>query len=145
MAITITRYNSFSTDQANGVFNFSSDTIGIILATALYLPDRDAHSKRSDITNEVVAGGGYAQNDKELAAVAITQDDVNDLTKLDANNVTWSASTITARYAILYRKTGGASSTDNLICYVDFGVELSSVGENFTVEWNSDGIINWTD
>ncbi len=145
MAVTIIRYNSFSTDMANGVFNLSSDTIGIILATSTYAPNRDTHDKRDDVTNEVAAGGGYAQNTKELTTVAVVQDDTNDLTKLTADVVTWSSSTITAQYAILYRKTGGASSTDNLICYIDFGEDRSSVAEDFTIEWDSNGIINWTD
>ncbi len=59
----------------------------------------------------------------------------------DADDVTWSTSTITARGAIVYKSTGTAAN-DLLICYFDFGADKSSSAGNFTITWNAEGIVN---
>ena len=47
----------------------------------------------------------------------------------------------TARYAVIYRARGGASSADELLCYVDFGADVSSTGGAFTIAWHANGIV----
>jgi hypothetical protein len=59
-------------------------------------------------------------------------------------STTWSASTITARYAVIY-KVGAGASTSPLICYIDFGENKSSDGDNFIIDWDdtaTGGIFN---
>ena len=51
-------YNSFKRDIMNGSIDLDTDTINVMLVTSTYTPDQDAHTKRSDITNEV-SGTGY--------------------------------------------------------------------------------------
>jgi len=60
----------------------------------------------------------------------------------DAADLTWPASTITARGAVLYKNRGGAASADELICFVDFGVDKTSSSGDFTITWSSEGILN---
>ncbi len=135
-------YNSFFVDVAGGDIDLVADTIKVMLCTSSYTP-ADTHNRRDDITNEVAATGGYTAGGATLANKALTQDDTNDLAKWDADDVTWAASTITARYAVLYKATGGASSTDPLIKVVDFGSNQSSVGAAFTIQWHADGILQF--
>jgi hypothetical protein len=62
---------------------------------------------------------------------------------LDAADSVWGSSTITARYAVVYVATG-TSSTSALIGYQDFGSDQSSTNGNFTVQWDSTGIVRIT-
>ena len=59
----------------------------------------------------------------------------------DADDVAWTTSTLTARYAIIYKSTG-TSSTSPLIGYIDFSSDKSSVTGTFTIQWNAEGILN---
>lgn len=125
----------------NGAIDLDTDTIKVMLVTSSYTPDQDAHTKRSDITNEV-SGTGYSAGGAALANKAVTADNTDNEGVFDADDLTWSSSTITARGAVLYKSRGGASSADELICYIDFGADKSSSAGNFTLQWDAEGIIN---
>ena len=134
-------YNSFKRDIMNGSIDLDTDTINVMLVTSTYTPDQDTHTKRSDITNEVV-GTGYTAGGASLAGKAVTADNTDNEGVFDANDVVWTTSTITARGAVLYKSRGGASSADELICYIDFGTDKISTAGSFTITWNAEGILN---
>lgn len=134
-------YNSFKRDIMNGSIDLDTDTIKLALVTSTYTPDQDAHDNFDDITNEVAAGGGYTAGGEALANKAVTVDNTDNEGVFDADDVTWAASTITARGGVLYKSTGVAS-TSKLICYLDFGSDKSSSSGNFTVSWAAEGILN---
>jgi hypothetical protein len=134
-------YNSFKRDIMNGSIDLDTDTIKCALVTSSYTPDQDAHDNYDDITNEVANGNGYTTGGQALANKAVTADNTDNEGVFDADDVTWSASTITARGAVLYKDTGTPSSS-KLICYVDFLADYSSNNGNFTIQWASEGILN---
>jgi len=134
-------YNSFKRDIMNGSIDLDTDTIKVALVTSTYSPNIDTHDRFDDITNQVANGNGYTTGGATLAGVTVTVDNTDDEGVFDANDVTWSSSTITARGAVIYKDTGTAS-TSPLICYVDFGSDFSSASGNFTITWNAEGIIN---
>lgn len=134
-------YNSAKRDIMNGAIDLDTDTLKVMLVTSAYTPDIDAHTKRSDITNEVT-GTGYTAGGQALANKAVTADNTDDEGMLDADDVVWGSSTITARGAVIYKSRGGAASADELLCYIDFGSDQISSSGNFTITWNSEGIIN---
>lgn len=134
-------YNSFKRDIMNGAIDLDTDSIKILLVTSSYTQDIDAHTKRSDLTNEV-SGTGYSAGGSALATKVVSADNTDNEGVFDADDLTWSTSTITARGAVAYKARGGASSADELICYFDFGADKSSSGGNFTLQWNSEGLIN---
>lgn len=134
-------YNSFKRDIMNGAIDLDTDSIKVMLVTSSYTPNADTHTKRSDVTNEVT-GTGYSAGGSALANKAVTADTTDDEGVFDADDLTWSTSTITARGAVLYKSRGGASSADELICYLDFGADKVSTAGNFTLQWNAEGIIN---
>lgn len=133
-------YNSFKRDIMNGSIDLDTDTIKIMLVTSSYSPNIDTHTKRSDITNEV-SGTGYTAGGATLANKAVTADNTNDRGVFDADDVSWTTSTITARGAVLYKSRGGASSADELIMYLDFSTDYTSTAGTFLITWNASGIL----
>ncbi len=126
MAASATLYNAFKARQLGSApINLSSDTIKVALCSSSYTPDQDAHDFFDDITNEVSASGSYSAGGATLANKATTQDNTDNEGVFDADDVSFTSATITARYAILYKSTGTAS-TSPLIGYVDFGTNISS-------------------
>lgn len=134
-------YNSFKRDIMNGSIDLDTDTIKVMLVTSTYTADQDAHTKRSDITNEV-SGTGYSAGGATLASLSVTADNTDNEGVWDAADTTWSSSTITARGAVMYKSRGGASSADELICYIDFAADKSSSAGNFTLQYAAEGILN---
>lgn len=125
----------------DGSIDLDTDTIKVALVTSSYTPDQDAHEDYADITNEVANGNGYTTGGETLANAAVTIDDTDNEGVFDADDVTWSASTITARGAIVY-KDSGVAGTSWFICYLDFGSDQSSSSGDFTIQWNAEGILN---
>lgn len=122
--------------------DFLSDTIKVALTTSSYTPNQDTHEFFSDVTNEV-SGTGYTAGGATLATKTVSYDSSTNIVKLDADDTSWSSSTITARYAVIYKSTGTAS-TSPLLGYVDFGQDESSSSATFQIQWSSDGILRLT-
>ena len=59
---------------------------------------------------------------------------------LDAADTVWSASTITARAAVIYEDTG-TPATSSLLGFCDFGANFSSSNGDFTIQWAAEGIL----
>lgn len=135
-------YNDFKEQLLKGSFNLHTggDTIKVALVTSSYTPDQDAHDFFDDVTNEV-SGTGYSAGGNTLASQAVSQDNTDNEAVFDASDTNWASSTITARGAVVYKSTGTAS-TSPLICYFDFGSDQTSSSGNFTITWNSEGIVN---
>lgn len=133
-------YNSFKRDIMNGSIDLDTDTIKVALVTSTYTPDQDAHDNFDDITNEV-SGTGYTAGGAALGTKTVTADNTDNEGVFDAADTVWTTSTITARGAVLYKDTGTAS-TSKLICYFDFSTDQISSSGDFTIAWNSEGILN---
>ena len=124
-------YNSAVDDMARGAIDFDTDTFKVMLVTSSYTPNKDTHDKRDDVTNEV-SGTGYTAGGV-TSACTVTKDTANDRVTLSFAAVNWASSTITARAAVIYKSRGGASSADELVCYVDFGADVSSSSATFSL------------
>jgi len=124
-------YNSFKVDLFKANINLDTDTLKAMLVTSAYTPDVDAHNRRDDVTNEVT-GTGYTAGGEVIPCV-VSQDNATNKAVATFSDVTWPTSTITARGAVIYKSRGGASSADELVGYVDFGADKSSVGGDFTL------------
>jgi len=124
-------YNSAPDEMARGDIDFDTDTFNAMLVTSSYTPNKDTHDFRDDVTNEV-SGTGYTAGGV-ASAVTVTKDTANDKVTIQLGAVSWASSTITARGCVYYKSRGGASSADELICYADFGSDVSSSGGTFSV------------
>ena len=130
---------------ANKQVDFDSDVIKVALCTATYAPDQDAHDYFDDITNEVSSSGtGYTAGGATLGSPTLTYTAGTNVLKLSGDNVSWAASTITARYAIIYDSSPGTAGTNPLLCYVDFGGNVTSTAGTFTITWAAGGIATIT-
>jgi len=120
-------------DLAEGRIDLDTDTFKVMLVTSSYTPNKDTHTKRSDVTNEV-SGTGYSAGGQAVT-VTSTPDTANDRQDITFTDVTWASSTITAAGAVIYKSRGGASSADELVCYFDFGGNISTTGGTFTLDF----------
>lgn len=128
-------YNSCLNDMARGSIDFDTDTFKVMLVTSTYVPNKDTHTKRSDVTNEV-SGTGYSSGGT-ASTCTVTNDTANDRITMAFASVNWATATITARAAVIYKSRGGASSADELVAYVDFGADITSTADTFTVTFSS--------
>lgn len=149
--------NSFKGDQLTGAINLSADAVTnknifVILLSGSYVPDIDLHTRYGDvsahevnITGPVAVGysaGGQCMSASNVFAV----DTTNDRATWASANITWTSSTITARYAAIVkiRAAGANKQNDNLIGIVDFGSNQSSSNGSFTIQWNAIGVLSLT-
>lgn len=144
LTVTAVVYNSFKKkliDNSTKI-DFSANTMKISLHTSSYTPSIDNHDFWDDVSaTEVSASGTYSSGGFTLASLSVTQDNTDDEGVFDAADPTATSTTITARYAILYKSTGTAS-TSPLVCYWDFGADVTSQSDNFGLTFNSEGVLN---
>jgi hypothetical protein len=138
-------YGQFLSQALNKEIDFDTDTIKVALLTNSYTPDQDAHNYFDDVSTYEVSGAtGYTSSGITLANKTNTYNSSTNVIVLDADDVTWSSSTITARYAVIYDATPATNATRPLIGYVDFGSDQSSSNGNFTITWDATGIVRVT-
>lgn len=128
----------------NKEIDWDSDTIKVALVGSGYTPNQDSHDYWDDVSSNEVTGAGYTAGGASLAGKTATYDTASNVIVLDANDVVWASSTITARYAVVYDDSGATAAQKALIGYVDFGSDQSSTNGNFTVTWDATGIIRIT-
>jgi hypothetical protein len=125
-------YNSALRDEATGAVDYDTDAFKVMLVTSAYTENKDTHTKRSDVTNEV-AGTGYTAGGTAVTVTVGAVDTVNDRVDISFATVTWPTSSITARKAIYYKSRGGASTADEIIAVNDFGADVSTTLGTFTL------------
>jgi hypothetical protein len=124
-------YNSAIDDMARGAIDWDTDSFKVMLVTSSYSADKDAHLKRSSVTNEVT-GTGYTAGGVTTACT-VTKDTANDKVTIQFAAVSWTSSTITARGAVYYKSRGGLSSADELVAYNDFGSNITTSNGTFSL------------
>lgn len=125
-------YNSAIRDEATGAIDYDTDTFYAMLVTSAYTPDKDAHAKRSAVTNEVT-GAGYTAGGQAVTVAVAAVDTANDRVVITFASHNWPTATITARGEVIYKRRGGAAGADELVYYNDFGSDVTSTAGTFTV------------
>ena len=144
MAVTAKMYGNALVKALNKEIDWDSDTIKVALVSSTYTPDQDAHDYWDDVSANEVTGTGYTAGGAALATKTITYTGATNVIKLDADDTSWTSSTITARYAVIYDASPVADSAKPLLGYVDFGQNESSSNGTFTIAWNASGIFTIT-
>jgi hypothetical protein len=128
-------YNNFSYYLGDGTIDLDDDTLYIALFTDSHVPSAGAVSY-NDLENEVANGNGYTTGGLALSSVTWTQSD--SVSVLDADDPSWTSSSFTARYAVIYDFT----TANNInICLYDFGSNQTVTNGTFTVRFNASGIL----
>lgn len=118
-----------------------SATIKTSLHTVTYVPNQDTNHFFSDTSNEVT-GTGYTAGGTTLTTTGgSSYDTATDQIRLDGTDASWASSTITARRAVVWNDTAGASTTDPVIGWVDFGADVSTTNGTFSIVWDATGIV----
>ena len=104
--------------------------------------DLDTFDFRDDIANEVT-GAGYTAGGVAATVTVGSVDTTNDRTPVTITDLTnaWTSSTISAVGGWLY-KVVGSSSTDQLVCFVDFGGTVTSTAGNYSVTFTAPIYVN---
>jgi len=118
----------------NKVVDLEADTvIAILMKTGHSFTT--THNNLTDVSaQELDAGGGYLQQDKELAGLAVTQ---GATTKWDGTDVQWTSATFVAYHCVLYDET----ASNDLICSIDFGGAKTVSAGTFKIQWHTNGIV----
>lgn len=124
-------FTSVLEDTVRGAVDFDTDTFKCLLVTSGYVPNKDTHTKRSNITNEVVGTGYMASG--VVAPVTVTKDLVNDRVDISLGAASWPNATITARGAVYFKSRGGAATADELVAYIDFVTDVTSTNGTFSL------------
>lgn len=143
MAVSAKLYGLALQSAFNKEIDWDTDTIKVMLCTSTYTPNQDTHRYKSDITNEVT-GTGYTAGGATLGSATVTYTGATNVLMLDGADTSWTSSTITARYAVIYDSTPATDATRPLIAYVDFGADVSTTAGTFTIVWDATGIVTLT-
>lgn len=132
--ITQSLPTSFKVELLQGVHDFTPST-GDTFKIALYTSSAtlSAATTAYTATNEVANGNGYTTGGATLTNAAVTSTGTS--AYVDFNDVTWSASTITARGAMIYNST----NSNKAVAILDFGQDYSSSSGNFTISFPAAG------
>jgi hypothetical protein len=133
-------YNSAIYDMVRGLVDFDTDTFKVMLVTSAYTASKRNHDKRDDVTNEVT-GTGYTAGGVTTTCTVTLNNSTDEVT-ISTSGASWATSTITARGAVIYKSLGGASSADPLICYIDFGANVTSTASTFLLGTATVGLAN---
>lgn len=143
MAVSAKFYGKFFNSAFTKKLDLTADAIKVMLTTSSYTPDQDAHDFKDDVTNEV-SGTGYTATGVTLTSPTLTYTGGTNTLAFDAADVSWTSSTITARYAVIYDSTPGTDATRPLIMYVDFGADVSTTAGTLTLTWDAAGLCSVT-
>jgi hypothetical protein len=137
MATTFTPYDHTHRRFFDGTLDWDTDTFNLALVANTYTFS-GAHTQWSDVsTHEVANGDGYTTGGAALANQTLTN------TKIDADDVTFTALTKVFRYGVLY-KVGTANGLTNplvgCILFDDTPADVSVTNINFSILWDSLGI-----
>lgn len=138
-------YDSHRQYQFDGtaVVDFDTDALYVSLHTATYTPDQGAHDFFNDVTNEVSVSG-YTSGGQSMTSKTITKDTANHRVDIDAADIVWSipsGSTLTARYAVIYKRVGTTNSASPIVALIDFGSDQTASNGTFTIQWSTPGFL----
>lgn len=124
-------YGSVFAKAFSGQINVPTDTIKIALVGPGYTPNKNTQGTWSSVSTHEISSTGYTAGGQALANKALSYASAK--MKFDADDVTWTGLTASARYAVVYDDTATGKP---LIGYVDFGETLSLSNEDFTIQFS---------
>lgn len=140
MAITLTLSNHFKAERDRGNIDFDAHTFKIILMNTTFAFDEDAHATLADVSaDELATENGYTQQNKQLSNIVVTEDDVNDISDVTWDDVSWTASGGSigpTGAAIIYDET---AADDTVVGCIDFGTDYT-VTEGSTIQIQGMGL-----
>lgn len=119
-----------------------------ILVTSSYIPAQTTDDQYDDVSANEVSGTGYTTYGKALTTIAVSKSGSDAI--IDFDDLTWTSSTITAKYLVIVKDAnadGTLVAGDYLVGYLDLdtgGGSVSSTSADFTVAVNASGALKIT-
>jgi hypothetical protein len=124
-------YDCFLADLDSGNYNPSTATFMAMLVDNTYSPDKSGHTKRSQVTGEITGASGYTAGGL-ITVLARSTNNAAHRRLWTFSSPLWSSASITARGLVIYNARGGAASADELVAYIDFGMDVTSSNGTFS-------------
>ena len=109
---------------------YSGKTVKAALIASTYTPDGDAHDFLDDVVAHEASGTGYTAGGQTVTPT-ITIDTATNQVRVTFTSPSWTSSTVSARYLLLYFDLG-TNAQDELITIIDNGSTVSSSNSTFT-------------
>lgn len=135
MTMASLNFDSFWDDLARGNIDLDSDTFKAMVVTDAYTPNKGAHTKRSDVTNEA-SGAGYSAGG-QVVTLSLTKDTVNHREDIAISDPSWPGATLTGRGIVVYKSRGGLASADELVCAVANATDIISTNGTWSFDVNA--------
>lgn len=133
---TYTAANSWATAWAASTAYAVGDIVIPTVANGhLYMCVVAGTSAASQPTWPTVSGQTVADNTATWAEIG------SGIIQFDAADVSWTTSTITARYAVVYDDTPATDATKPLLGYIDFGEDKVSSAGTFQITVHANGLL----
>lgn len=132
-------YNSFKRALASGIVSMETGTFKLLLTTSSYTFSQ-SHTVLTDVSNEI-SSTNYSAGGKKLENATVFTHTVENKVGLSGSSISWTQITATPYYGILYL-SGSSPSTSLLVEKIDFNGQ-AVVNADFTVNWNSEGILTF--
>jgi hypothetical protein len=137
-------YDKFFLGLPTKQIDWTGDSIMIALIDNTYTPAKGDSlwvAGRDPFISEIT-GAGYTAQGKRLTSPTVLRGGGSmvsgDTIRLYADSAWWTASTITARHAVIY---DGTPALKSLICCFDFVTDKTSNSGTFTLVFNQLGIL----
>jgi hypothetical protein len=135
MAISAGICTSFKVGLLNGQFNFSSTTtqvfkIALFTSSADLSPATTAYSATGESSGTGYTAGG------QVLTISTNPTSSGTVAYLNFANVTWTATSITARGALIYKADG---LTNPSVAVIEFGEDKTTSSGDFEVEFPLSG------
>lgn len=138
MAVSGKVYFDFLRQLAEGDNALPGDTVKAMIIDNTYTPNQITDVAAATIAGDEVAGAGYTAGGQVIGSPAVNADSGGIRYLFDGGDLVWAAVTFSnGRYLVLYFPGSG-----DLICYFDFGTDVSMTGGTFTVTWNVAGVFS---
>lgn len=111
-----------------GDINYVRDKFAVMLLDGSHKPSEDDDDRR-DLDGEV-SGQGYLAGGQEAEVMVLV--DPNGKTTIILGAAVWINSSLAARYAAYYRKSGNEVG-NHLVALIDFGKEVQSLNDLFSL------------
>lgn len=135
-------FDNIARALAKADLDFDTVTLKVLLVTAA--PNRATMVNRSDMTNELANGNGYATGGIAQAFTLGALDTTNHRQPITFTDVTngWTGATFTGVVGCVIYKNSGAAATDTLLHYVEFATVTQPTAGTFSLDYTTPMYIN---
>lgn len=147
MAVVAHSYTKLGLSLGTKLVNFNSDTFKVMLLASYTVgTTQDTAQFVADVLAAPAteaSGTGYTAGGLTIASTSYTESG-HVYTFGSTATLQWTASTISAAYALFYDSTPGSNATNPVLGYWDFGGTQSSSNGTFTLSLSSNAIATIT-